>query len=576
MTNKQIGKVLNQIGSLLILQGENTFKTRAYANAARRVETLPEPVEDMVNEDRLGKVPGLGASMVRHITELVRDGQSSYHQDLVETVPVGFQEMLTISGLGARKVRTIYDHLGIDTVGELEYACRENRLVKLDGFGAKTQERVLKGIDLIKRSRGLHLLDRALNEAKSLVDELLHHPDVWRVEIAGDVRRRMEVIREIDIVVGLPDRNGIQAILHRFGQVGESDGQDLTVTGPSGLPVRVHCVPEDTFAVTMYHWTGSDGHRTRIARHADDRGITITDRHVIRDNAVIPCPDEPVIYDILGLQFVPPELREGGEEVARAAGNRLPELPSRADIQGVIHNHTSYSDGMHSLQEMAEGARARGFGYIAVCDHSRTAAYAHGLDIERVMEQQREIDALNARYDDFRILKGIESDILPDGSLDYPEEVLATFDLVVASVHSVFNMSEADMTERMVRAIRNPYTTVLGHPTGRLLLARDGYPVDVARLIDEAVAHDVAIEVNANPHRLDLDWRHLDYGMDRGARFSIGPDAHHVDELDYVDYGLSMVRKGGVTADRLLNHLAADELIRLKAGKNGAVPAERT
>ena len=566
MTNKQIGKVLGQIGSLLILQGENTFKTRAYANAARRVETLSEPVEDMVHEDRLGKVPGLGASMIRHITELVRDGQSSYHQSLVKTVPAGFQEMLTISGLGAKKIRTIHDYLGIDTVGELEYACMENRLVKLNGFGAKTQERVLKGIDLIKRSRGFHLLDRAMKEAKSLADDLLRHPDVWRVEIAGDVRRRMEVISEIDLVVSHPDRDTIRAILHRFGQVQAEDGQDLTVIGPTGLPVRVHCVPDETFAVTLYHWTGSDGHRTRIARHADDRGITITDRHVIHDRTVIPCPDESAIYDLLGLQFVPPELREGGEEVARASENRLPKLPVRSDIQGVIHNHTSYSDGMHSLREMAEGARARGFGYIAVCDHSRTAAYAHGLSIERVLEQQEEIDALNAQFDDFRILKGIESDILPDGSLDYPDEVLASFDLVVASVHSMFNMSEADMTERMVKAIRNPHTTILGHPTGRLLLARDGYPVDVVRLIDEAVANDVAIEVNANPHRLDLDWRHLEYGMIRGARFSIGPDAHHVDELDYVDYGLYMVRKGGVTPDRLLNTLTAEELIRLKTG----------
>ncbi len=566
MTNKQIGKVLSQIGSLLILQGENTFKTRAYANAARRVETLSEPVEDMVHEDQLGKVPGLGASMVRHITELVRDGQSSYHQSLVNTVPAGFQEMLAISGLGAKKIRTIYDHLGIDTVGELEYACMENRLVKLNGFGVKTQERVLKGIDLIKRSRGFHLLDRALKEAKSLADDLLRHPDVWRVEIAGDVRRRMEVISEIDLVVSHPDRDMIKAILHRFGQVQAEDGQDLTVIGPTGLPVRIHCVPDETFAVTLYHWTGSDGHRTRIARHADDRGITITDRHVIHDRTVIPCPDESAIYDLLGLQFVPPELREGGEEVARASENRLPKLPVRSDIQGVIHNHTSYSDGMHSLREMAEGARARGFGYIAVCDHSRTAAYAHGLSIERVLEQQEEIDALNAQFDDFRILKGIESDILPDGSLDYPDEVLASFDLVVASVHSMFNMSEADMTERMVKAIRNPHTTILGHPTGRLLLARDGYPVDVVRLIDEAVANDVAIEVNANPHRLDLDWRHLEYGMTRGARFSIGPDAHHVDELDYVDYGLYMVRKGGVTPDRLLNALTAEELIRLKTG----------
>ncbi len=569
MTNKQIGKVLKQIGSLLVLQGENTFKIRAYTNASRKVDTLSEPVVSLVNEDRLGKVSGLGASMVRHVTELVRDGQSSYHQSLVRTVPSGLQEMLSIKGLGAQKVKTIYDHLGIDTVGELEYACLENRLVELDGFGARTQERVLKGIDLIKRSRGLHLLDQALNDAKSLADSLLSHPDVWRAEIAGDVRRRREVIREADLVVGHPDRNGILDVLRRFGQVSEADGQQVTVTGPSGLPIRVHCVPDDTFAVTLYHWTGSDEHRTRIARHADDRGVTITDRHIICNNAVIPCPDESVIYDLLGLQFVPPELRESGEEVAKAADNRLPELPNRTDLRGVIHNHTSYSDGTHSVREMAEGARARGYDYIAICDHSRTAVYARGLSIDRVMEQQREIDALNAQYDDFRILKGIESDILPDGSLDYPEEVLATFDLVVASVHSQFDMSEADMTERMAKAIRNPHTTILGHPTGRLLLARDGYPVDVARLIDEAVAHDVAIEVNANPHRLDLDWRYLDYGMTRGARFSIGPDAHHVDALDYVDYGLSMVRKGGVTADRLLNRLAASALIGLKKEKHG-------
>lgn len=567
MTNKQISKVLSQIGSLLTLQGENVFKARAYTNAARRLENLSEPVEVMVDEDRLRKVPGLGASMVRHITELVRDGESSYHQSLVETVPLGFQEMLTISGLGAKKIRVIYDQFGIDSIGELEYACRENRLIKLDGFGAKTQERVLKGIDLIKRSRGLHLLDRALNEANLLVDEILRHPDVWRVEIAGDVRRRLEVIREIDLVVGHSNHEKILPILNQFGQIEEQNGDDVTIISQSGLPVRVHCVPDEAFAITLYHWTGSDGHRTEIARHADNQGITITDRHLIHNRSVISCPDETVIYDLLGLQYIPPELREGVGEVVLAAEARLPDLPVRDDLRGLIHNHTSYSDGIHSVREMAEGARSRGFRYIAVCDHSRSATYAHGLSIQQVLEQQNEIDILNAEYNDFRVLKGIESDILPDGSLDYPDEILATFELVVASVHSMFTMSEADMTERMIRAVRNPNTTVLGHLTGRLLLARDGYPVDIERVIDEAVANDVAIEVNANPHRLDLDWRHLDYAMSKGAMFSISPDAHQIDELDYVNYGLSMVRKGRVTADRILNHLTEEELIQRKISK---------
>ena len=341
MTNKQISKVLSQIGSLLTLQGENVFKARAYTNAARRLENLSEPVEVMVEEDRLRKVPGLGASMVRHITELVRDGESSYHQSLVETVPLGFQEMLTISGLGAKKIRVIYDQFGIDSIGELEYACRENRLIKLDGFGAKTQERVLKGIDLIKRSRGLHLLDRALNEANLLVDEILRHPDVWRVEIAGDVRRRLEVIREIDLVVGHSNHEKILPILNQFGQIEEQNGDDVTIISQSGLPVRVHCVPDEAFAITLYHWTGSDGHRTEIARHADNQGITITDRHLIHNRSVISCPDETVIYDLLGLQYIPPELREGVGEVVLAAEARLPDLPVRRCTEQGVSLHCS-------------------------------------------------------------------------------------------------------------------------------------------------------------------------------------------------------------------------------------------
>ena len=562
MTNKEIGSVLNQIASLLTLQGENQFKIRAYNNAARRVDMLKEPIESLVNEDRLQNVSGLGKSMVDHITEMVREGQSGYYQELLKEVPQGFQEMLKISGLGAKKVRLIYDKLGVDTVGELEYDCQENRLLSLEGFGLKTQEKVILGIDLIKRSDGYFLLSQALNEINPLVDDLVRHPDVWRVEIAGDVRRRMEVVREIDVVVGCHDPEKIMPCLHRSGRVSKDHGDDFTIEGQSGIPMHIHCALDENFGVIQYHWTGNDVHRTDIARIADSKGITITDRHVIHNRAIVPCPDESMIYDLIGLQFVPAELREGRGEVDRALRNALPVLPNREDIRGLIHNHTSYSDGLHTLREMVEGARARGFKYIAICDHSRSAGYANGLSIERVAEQHQEIDSLNAEYDDFRILKGIESDILPDGSLDYPDEVLSSFDLVVASVHSVFNMSKENMTNRIIRALKNPYTTILGHPTGRLLLARDGYPVDLTRLIAEAVNNDVAIEVNANPHRLDLDWRHLDYGLSQGVMYSLSPDAHRIDELDYIDYGLSMIRKGGVQVEHLLNFLTAEELIQ--------------
>lgn len=564
MTNKQISNILDKIGKLLELKGENTFKTRAYALASRKIDTLSEPAETLVKEKRLSDVPGLGSSMVRHITEMVENGHSPYHEELMVAVPAGLQEMLSISGLGSKKVRLIYEQLQIDTVGELEYACRENRLVKLAGFGLKTQERVLKGIDLLKRSRGLHLLNRAVAEAERLVEVFQRHPDVWRVAIAGEVRRCMEVVRDIDLIVSNPDADRILPVLTRYDQVHETEQDELIVTGEAGIPVRLHFVSEETFAITLYHWTGSETHREKIARHADSLGITVTDRHVIRDRMVLPCPDETVLYDVLGLQYIPPELREGGDEVERAASQNLPVLPVREDLLGVIHNHTTYSDGTHTVQEMADAARERGYQYIAICDHSKTAAYAHGLSIERVQEQQEEIDTLNTRYDNFRILKGIESDILPDGNLDYPDDILASFDLVVASVHSVFNMSETDMTNRIIRAIQNPYTTILGHPTGRLLLARDGYPVDMHRIIDEAAAQGVAIEVNANPHRLDMDWRHIAYALDRGVSISIGPDAHQITELDYVDIGLAMVKKGGGTASQLVNTMTAEELIELK------------
>ena len=564
MTNKQISNILDKIGKLLILKGENTFKVRAYETASRKIEGLSEPAETLVKEDRLRDVSGLGSSMVKHVTEMVENDHSPYHEELKATIPVGLQEMLSISGIGAKKVRLIAEQLQIETIGELEYACRENRLVKLDGFGLKTQERVLKGIELLKRSRGLYLLNLATAEADKLVEAFQRHPDVWRVAVAGDVRRGMEVVRDIDFIVSHPDVDRITPVLERYGQVDHTEQGELIVIGDAGIPVRIHCVSEETFAITLYHWTGSEAHREKIARHADSMGITVTDRHVIRDRMVLPCPDEPELYRILGLQYIPPELREGGDEVDRAASQTLPVLPSREDLRGIIHNHTTYSDGTHTVQEMADAARERGYQYIALCDHSKSAAYAHGLSIDRVRAQQEEIDALNDQYEYFRILKGIESDILPDGSLDYPDDILASFDLVVASVHSGFNMSEADMTARIIRAVQNPFTTILGHPTGRLLLARDGYPVDMHRIIEEAAAHGVAIEVNANPHRLDMDWRHIPYALACGVQLSIGPDAHQMADLDYVDFGLTMVKKGGVAPSQLINTLTAEELIGWK------------
>ena len=518
MNNKQISKVLLDIGTLLELKGENPFKTRAYANAARKVETWPEPIAEVVTSGRLGDIQGMGPALIERITELVTTGRMNYHEELSASVPEGLREMLSISGLGSKKVRAIYEHLDITTVGELEYACRENRLATLEGFGQKTQDRVLKGIELLKRYRGHHLINRAIEDAEALAQTLRTCPGVVRVAVAGDVRRRMEIVRHIDMVAGGVSPDEIVETLQAIGEVSLADSETVVVTLPSGIPARVHCVDDDVFPFAWYHWTGSDTHRELIVRHAETLGLTVSDRQISREGVVLACEDEDALYRLLGLQPIPPELREGTDEVARAQRHALPERLTREQLCGVIHVHTVYSDGVHTVREMAEAARERGYRYIAICDHSRSAGYAHGLEIERVRQQHDEIDVLNAQYQDFRILKGIESDILPDGRLDYPDDILATFDLIVASVHSVFNMSEVDMTERILRATRNPYTVVLGHPTGRLLLARDGYPLDIPRIIDEAIANNVAIEINANPHRLDMDWRHLRYAQDRGAK----------------------------------------------------------
>ncbi len=561
MTNKKIAKTLQQIAALLEIKGENTFKTRAYTNAARRVDTWEESLADMVKADRLSEVPGLGKSMVEKITELVNDGSLAYYDDLAATVPEGLREMLGISGLGSKKIRAIHEVLGIETVGELEYACRENRLVSLDGFGEKTQERVLNGIELLKRSRGHHLINRALADAEAVERILKERPDVIRVDIAGEVRRKMEVVQEIQIVVSGVQPSDLQTDLSALGIVELVDGETIRLDLESGISAHIHCVREEAYPFALYHWTGSDAHREQVARFADTLGLTLTDRLISRSGDLLDCLEEEDFYHVLGLPPIPPELREGNDELQLARENRLPDLVRCESLKGVIHVHTRYSDGADTVSEMAEAARARGFSYVAICDHSRFAAYAHGLDIDRVMQQHEEIDTLNSAYDDFRILKGIESDILPDGNLDYPDEVLASFDIIVASVHSVFNMSQENMTDRVIRAIQNPHTSVLGHPTGRLLLARDGYALDVNRVIEEAIAHNVAIEVNANPHRLDLDWRHLSQARENGAMISIGPDAHQVAELDYIDYGIGFARKGGLAARHVLNTLTADELL---------------
>jgi DNA polymerase (family 10) len=571
MNRKQVAAALEEIGVLLELTGENPFKTRAYHNAARTISGLDEDLATVVAEGRLGEIPGIGKALEEKITLLVRDGVLPYLDDLRAKVPEGLFEWLRIPGLGPKKVRAIHGALDITTLGELEYACKENRLRDLDGFGETSQRKILDGIERVRRHAGRFLQPVVRTQADRLVAVIGEVPGVTRTEVCGSVRRRAETSKDIDVLVVADDADAVMDAVAGSDLVAE-----VTARGPTKLSVvlaagpgaDLRVVEDAAFPFAAVYFTGSKEHNIRLRARAQDRGLKLNEYALTRDDGTaLPCADERAVYAALDLAWVPPELREDRGEIEAAERDDLPALVERDDLAGVLHCHSTWSDGAATVAEMAEGARARGYAYLGLCDHSQSAAYAGGLDPERVRAQHEEVDALNARYDGaFRVLKGIEVDILADGSLDYADDVLASFDLVVASVHSRFGLSEEEQTARVLRALDNPYVDILGHPTGRLLLSRDPYPIDLRKVVDRAIERGVAVEVNAHPQRLDLDWDTLRWGLGRGLRTAINPDAHDVDGLDVIDHGLGIARKGGCrkedvlnawSLERLLDHLAA-------------------
>lgn len=572
MDKYEVARVLEDIATLLEIQGENVFKIRAYQNAARAVEMLDD-LEERVRTGRLGEVKGIGQAIEAKITTLVTTGDLPYYQELKKAVPAGVVELLRIPGLGPKKARLLNDRLGINTIGELEYACRENRLVSLPGFGVKTQERILAGIEFLKKFQGQFLLADVLPTALALVKELEAHPAVRQAAVAGSIRRYKEVVHDIDLVAEASDPAAVAAWFAARPEVAAVQGQGDTkvaVTLHSGVNVDLRLVAAGEFPYAWHHFTGSKEHNTALRHRARQRDIKVNEYGLFRrDESRIVCRDERAIYQALGLAFIPPELREDTGEIEAAAAGNLPSLMTLSDIRGIFHCHTTASDGSAGLMEMAAAARQAGYHYLGVSDHSQTAAYAHGLKTADVKAQWREIERLNAAATDFVILKGIESDILPDGSLDYPDELLGQFDFVIASVHSAFRLDQQAMTARVVKAMTNRYVTMLGHPTGRILLARDGYAIDMDEVIRAAAATGTVIEINANPYRLDLDWRLCRPARDAGVLLSINPDAHSPAELNYVAYGVAVARKGWLTTADVINTRDATAVRRLLRRKCG-------
>ena len=567
MDSRTAAHVLAQIAELLELQGEHRFKARAYQVASRAVLALDtDDIGPLYRSGALRDLPGLGPATLAVIRDLVTAGDSTLHERLRETTPEGLLEMMRVPGLGTTKIHAIHQGLGIETLHDLEEAARDGRLAKLPRFGPKTAEKILKGIAFLRETGALVLFPHALAEARRLLAAVAQHPEVQRAEIVGSLRRRREIIRDIDIVAscrGTPEL--VAASFARSPGVRDvigGGGKTVAIRYVDGTLLDLHCVGPEEFAVAVWRATGSQEHEREIVERARARGLQLADDRLLTATGErIPVPDEPTLYRLIGCAFVPPELREGHGEVAAAAADELPSLLEYPDIRGVLHCHSQYSDGASTITEMASAARARGWSYLGVSDHSQSAFYAGGLSRDAIAAQHDEIDRLNETYDGFRVLKGIEADILACGRVDYDGETLDQFDYVIASIHSRFRMDQVQMTERVLKALDDPHLTILGHPTGRLLLTREPYAIDMEAVLQKAGENGVAIELNADPHRLDLDWRLCRRAKERGVLVEIGPDAHSIHGLDNVELGVGIARKGWLEPDDVLNTLSAGEVV---------------
>ncbi|RFZ95027.1 DNA polymerase/3'-5' exonuclease PolX [Mucilaginibacter conchicola] len=561
MENKQIARTFRLLSQLMELHEVNAFKTKSIANAAFKIDKLPFPAAGKT-QDELEKVEGIGKSTAAKIIELLQTGAIAELEEMKAQTPEGIVEMMGIKGIGPKKIAIIWKELGIENIGELYYACNENRLIEAKGFGLKTQEEIKKVIEFRMAGNGKFLFAQVEPEAKELMEEIRGiFPDALK-HFAGEFRRLNEIISELVIIIGSIDQqiafNALvnSSILKNVALNGNHISGELQ----NGLLVDIICVQRAQYYKELFINTGTEEHveavLSRISNELDS-------------------PDsEEIIYEKANLQWMQPELREGTTFIQKANHNELPTLITVADLKGSLHNHSTWSDGVNTLEEMALYCRDEmKLEYLGISDHSKSAFYAKGLSIERVLQQHEEIDHLNKKLDGFHIFKGIEADILNDGALDYPDEILARFDFIVASIHSNLKMSEEKATARLIKAIENPYTTILGHPTGRLLLSRKGYDIDHKKVIEACAANNVVIEINANPLRLDLDWRWHQYALEKGVMLSINPDAHRISGFHDMKYGTIVARKGGLSKEHCLNALSLQDIKQVFANKKSAVNA---
>ena len=579
MDKNQIANVLEEVAVLLALkEGSNQFEVRAYENAARAVNGLDGDIAQLVHEGKLKGVPGLGPSSIKRIEELVDTGHMTFYDELRAATPQVKLDMLRIQGVGPKKINAIYDQLHVTSIAELEQACHEDKVAHLPGFGKKTQDKILQGIAFLAQHADRFYYPVAEEEAERIRTALSTLPEIVRLQVGGSLRRKRETVKDIDMVASVSDeaseadrrkimdfftsQPSVQAI------TGKGDTKSSVNLG-SGIAMDLRVVKDSQFPYTLHHFTGSKEHHIALRRRALSMHMTINDYGLFKGNAkepeleLVPCKDEADIYKALGMAYIEPEMREDMGEIEAAVQGKLPKLVQESDLRGVLHVHSTWSDGQNTIREMAEACIAHGLHYLGMTDHSKAAAYAGGLNEDALRRQGEEIDRLNEEFAGrLLILKGTECDILKDGSLDFPDDVLATLDFVVASIHSNFNLSPEEQTKRMLRAISNPYVNIIGHPTGRILLGRVGYTLDMEAVIDAALAHGVSIEINAHPSRLDMDWRLVKRAGEKGMKIPIDPDAHTLAGLDDMRYGIGVARKGWLSATDVLNAMETEALLK--------------
>jgi DNA polymerase (family 10) len=577
-TKDDIADILESIAQLLDLKGENPFKIRAYTNAARALETYAGDFTQTVREGKLKEIPGIGAAISDKITELATTGELPFYTELKAEFPPGLFELFELQGLGAKKIKALYDKLGIDSVAALEKACTDGSAAALPGFGEKTAANILKYIAQRKQHAGDFRLGDVAHDAEQISNDLREHPEVIQVAVAGSYRRRKEVVHDLDFIVSTKTPADVTEYFVTHPLVESIQAQGPTKSSvrlKSGVQADLRVVTNEQYPYALVYFTGSKEHNIVLRSRALQHGWTLNEYRLAPVETKSKKEPEPIpkvhqegdLYHALGLDYVPPELREDMGEFVAAEKHTLPKLVDLENLRGTFHNHTTASDGRSTLEEMADAAQELGLEYLGIADHSKSSFQAHGLSASQLEAQIKQIRKLNESYDGFKLFAGTECDILKDGSLDFPDELLAQLDYVVVSVHAVFNLPEAEMTARIIRAISNPYVTMLGHLTGRLLLKREPYQVNVPAIIDAAAETGTIIELNANPMRLDMDWRWWQLAKQKGVKCAINPDAHHTSGLQHLWFGVAAARKGWLERKDVVNCLPLGKIETALAAK---------